>query len=83
LVGPGGTLSGIYRRLRTAPSLARALPLAELNSLLSSLTPIEMRDATAVPPAVELPPFLANYIAAMVEYGCSRNSIPAACVKLV
>ena len=49
--------------------------LAELNSLLSALTPGEMRDAVAAPPSLELPPFLANYVAAMVEYGCARCSI--------
>ena len=50
--------------------------LAELNSLLCALTPGEMRDAVAAPPATALPPFLANYVAAMVEYGCARCSIP-------
>jgi uncharacterized protein (DUF1778 family) len=49
--------------------------LAELNSLLSELTPGEMRDAVGAPPGVALPPFLANYVAAMVEYGCARCSI--------
>jgi Protein of unknown function (DUF1778) len=49
--------------------------LAELNSLLGALTPGEMRDAVAAPPSVTLPPFLANYIAAMVEYGCARCAI--------
>ncbi len=51
------------------------LALAELNSLLSALTPGEMRLAVASPPAVVLTPFLANYVAAMVEYGCSRSCI--------
>ncbi len=46
--------------------------LAELNSLLSAFTPGEMRNAVAAPPSVTLSPFLANYIAAMVEYGCAR-----------
>jgi hypothetical protein len=51
--------------------------LAEMNALLSALTPPEMRDAVAAPPSVGLPPFLANYIAAMVEYGCARCLLPA------
>jgi hypothetical protein len=51
---------------------ASSFALAELNSLLSSLTPGEMRDATAVPPSITLTPFLENYVAAMVEYGCAR-----------
>jgi hypothetical protein len=54
-----------------SPSFA----LAELNSLLSSLTPGEMRDAVAAPPSLALPPFLANYVAAMVEYGCARCAV--------
>jgi hypothetical protein len=54
-----------------APSFA----LAELNSLLSALTPSEMRDATALPPSITLTPYLENYVAAMVEYGCARCSI--------
>jgi hypothetical protein len=49
--------------------------LAELNSLLSALTPGEMRDAVSAPPALALTPFLSNYVAAMVEYGCARCSI--------
>jgi hypothetical protein len=50
--------------------------LAELNSLLSELTGGEMREATATPPCVALTPYIANYVAAMVEYGCARCSIP-------
>jgi uncharacterized protein (DUF1778 family) len=53
------------------------LALAELNSLLSELTPAEMRDAVATAPSVTLPPFLANYVAAIVEYGCARCSVAA------
>ncbi len=49
--------------------------LAELNSLLSELTPGEMIDAVAAPPSVALTPFLANYVAAIVEYGCARCSV--------
>jgi hypothetical protein len=55
----------------TPPSFA----LAELNSLLSALTPGEMRDAVAELPSIGLTPFLANYIAALVEYGCARCSV--------
>jgi hypothetical protein len=49
--------------------------LAELNSLLTDLTPSELRDAVSAPPSMTLSPFLANYIAAMVEYACVRSSI--------
>jgi uncharacterized protein (DUF1778 family) len=51
--------------------------LAELNSLLAELTPGEMSNAVAGAPSVALPPFLANYVAAMVETGCARCSVPA------
>lgn len=59
-----------------AKSEVPSFVLAELNSLLSSLTPGEMRSAVGQPPAITLPPFLANYVAAMVEYGCARCQIP-------
>jgi hypothetical protein len=49
--------------------------LAELNTLLSALTPGEMREATAAPPSAILTPFLSNYVAAMVEHGCARCGI--------
>jgi Protein of unknown function (DUF1778) len=55
-----------------APSFA----LAEINSLLSKLTAAELREATASPPAVELSPFLANYVAAMVETACEKRGLP-------
>jgi hypothetical protein len=49
--------------------------LAELNSLLSALSAGELRDAVAAPPPRGLSPFLANYIAAMVEYACARRAV--------
>jgi hypothetical protein len=55
-----------------APSFA----LADINSLLSKLTATELHDAVAGAPGVELPPFLANYVAAMVESACARRGIP-------
>jgi hypothetical protein len=51
------------------------LALAELNSLLAELTAGELRDAIAAPPSPGLTPFLANYIAAMVEYACAKRAI--------
>jgi uncharacterized protein (DUF1778 family) len=50
--------------------------LAELNSFLASLTAQEFREAVAHSPQVALTPFIANYVAAMVEYGCARLNIP-------
>jgi hypothetical protein len=49
--------------------------LAELNSLLATFTAGELRDATAAPLPSDLTPFLANYIAAMVEYACAKRGI--------
>ena len=59
-----------------AASESPRFALAELNSLLSGLTAGELREAVAAPPPTGLPPFLANYIAAMVEYACAKRSIP-------
>lgn len=56
-----------------APSFA----LAELNSFLSGLPPREFFDAVSHPPRAKLTPFVANYVAAMVEYGCARSRAPA------
>lgn len=49
--------------------------LAELNSFLTGLTSQEFRDAVAHPPPAKLTPFVANYVAAMVEFGCARCGI--------
>jgi hypothetical protein len=57
-----------------ADSASPRFALAELNSLLSSLTAGELRDAIAVPPPA-LSPFLGNYIAAMVEHACAQRAI--------
>jgi uncharacterized protein (DUF1778 family) len=50
--------------------------LAELNSFLAGLTAHEFRNAVAQAPKAALTPFLANYVAAMVDYGCVRLKIP-------
>jgi uncharacterized protein (DUF1778 family) len=55
-----------------APSFA----LAELNALLSRLTAAELREAVAGRLPVELSPFLANYVAAMVESACAQRGVP-------
>jgi len=49
--------------------------LAELNSWLAGLGAAELREAIASPPAAGLTPYLANYVAAMVEYACARRGI--------
>jgi len=50
--------------------------LAELNSLLSAYTAAELREAVATSPTAPLSPFLANYVAAMVELACGRRGLP-------
>jgi hypothetical protein len=58
-----------------AVSASPRFALAELNSLLSDLTAGELSDAVATPPPPGLSDFLANYIAAMVEYACGRRAV--------
>jgi uncharacterized protein (DUF1778 family) len=52
----------------------RSFLLAEINDLLSPLGPAGLRDAIADPPPL-LEPFLANYLAAMVETAAHRAGI--------
>jgi hypothetical protein len=56
----------------SAPSYA----LAELNSFLSKLSTGELREAVATWPSITLSPYVANYVAAMVEYACGRRAVP-------
>jgi hypothetical protein len=49
--------------------------LAELNDLLSGLGPAELRNATVEADTERLSPFLANYVAAMVEHTCMRRGV--------
>lgn len=51
-----------------AREVSSRFALAELNTLLTELTPAEMRDAVATAPFVALSPFKANYVAAMDFY---------------
>lgn len=44
--------------------------------MLSRLTAVELADAIAAPPTVTLTPFLANYIAAMIESACEKRGMP-------
>jgi len=48
--------------------------LAELNSWLASLGAGELQAAISAPPP-RLTPYLANYIAAMVEVACAMNRV--------
>jgi Protein of unknown function (DUF1778) len=49
--------------------------LAELNILLTKLSSFELGDAVAAAPTARLSPFLANYVAAMVELACARSEV--------
>jgi mobilization protein NikA len=48
--------------------------LAELNSWLASLGAGELQEAVSSPPP-RLTPYLANYVAAMVEYACAKHGV--------
>lgn len=50
--------------------------LAELNAWLASVGAAELREAVASPPR-RLTPYVANYVAAMVEMACSRAGVAA------
>jgi uncharacterized protein (DUF1778 family) len=60
-----------------AQTASTSYPLAELNSFLAGLTGPEFRDAVALEPKLALTPFVANYVAAMVEHGCALLKIPS------
>lgn len=51
--------------------------LAELNRWLGTLSASELRLALSEPPAAlaRLTPFVANYVAAMVEYACAARKV--------
>jgi uncharacterized protein (DUF1778 family) len=49
--------------------------LAELNEWLAKLAGPELREAVAAPPPHNLAPYVANYVAAMVEYACARRAL--------
>ena len=50
--------------------------LAQINSFLSGLSAPELHRAVATAPELDLPPFLANYVAAMVETACALHNLP-------
>lgn len=49
--------------------------LAELNSLLSTFTRGELREAIASAPPPGLTPYILNYITAMVEHACAERAL--------
>jgi hypothetical protein len=62
--------------IAAAAGLNSSYGLAELNSLLTKLSTFELESAVAAAPAVSLSPFVANYVAAMVELACALRAIP-------
>lgn len=48
--------------------------LAELNAWLAKLADAELQEAVASPPPA-LTPYLANYVAAMVELACAQRAV--------
>jgi len=62
-------------KARVDPEGAR-FALAELSAWLASVGAGELQEAVASPPPA-LPPYFANYVAAMVEYVCAQRSVAA------
>ncbi len=62
-------------RVKACSGPASAYALAELNTLLAGFTAGELGAAVAAAPSLTLPPFLANYLAAMVEVACARHGV--------
>jgi len=56
----------------------RRFVLAELNDLLTGLSPMELREAVAEADLERLSPFLQNYVAAMVELAAERKGLAPA-----
>jgi uncharacterized protein (DUF1778 family) len=54
----------------------RRYGLADLNDFLTSAAPRELEQAVADPPAVQLDPYVSNYVAAMVETAATRAGMP-------
>lgn len=62
---------------RLGDDRTRRFGLAELHDVLASLPADALRHAVAAPPPEALPPQVANYAAAMIEYACARNNVAA------
>lgn len=55
--------------------LLRAYTLAELHDFFKRLEPQEFSRALHYPPAAQLAPFAANYLAAMIEYAAAARNV--------
>jgi uncharacterized protein (DUF1778 family) len=62
-------------RALTAKESQRRYVLAELNDFLSALSPQQLAAATSEPPSATPEPYLANYVAAMIETAAHRAGV--------
>ena len=76
LPAPRAAFEGLVADLAAWPDQRRFV-LAGINDFLAETGPREFVAATAEPPAAELEPYLANYLAAMVETAAHRHGLPA------
>jgi len=78
LPAPAGRFQGLTRDLveAGADSPGARLALEALNSWLASLGASELQEAVLSPPP-RLSPYLANYVAAMVEVACAKSGVAA------
>ncbi len=51
--------------------------LAEIHDLLKNATPSEFEEIAALPISRRIPPYLENYIAAMIEYSAHQKKVSA------
>jgi len=76
LPAPAHRFEALTREIATAgqDSAVARFALAELNAWLASLGSGELSEAVSAPPA-RLTPYLANYVAAMVELACATHGV--------
>lgn len=67
-------LAGILDALRAGAD--RRFALAELNDLLSSLSPARFPEAVAGADLCDLSPYVRNYVAAMIEQAAHQKDVP-------
>lgn len=76
LLPPAGErFQTLCKELAEEPS-RRAYTLAELHDFFKRLEPREFSVALQHPPAAQLAPFAANYLAAMIEYAAAARNAP-------
>jgi hypothetical protein len=76
LSAPGA--ASLERGAACAGTATRPRALGEPDAFLAGLGAADLRAAVEHAPTAELSPVLANYVAAMVAFGCARLHLPAA-----